>query len=127
MSRPDNQEEITELIELLGTGDLVQLNGGVFGFRRNELTQNLFNGWHKEWDKFGKRDQAALDRVLYNSPVRLYTLGVEWNTVTRYYEPDRTAGILHHPLKARRWQGRIDGRLDNNETWATLHPERNQK
>lgn len=127
MSRPDNQEEITELVEMLGTGNLVQLNGGVFAFRRNETTKEFFTKWNQEWNKYGKRDQAALDRVLYSMPVKLYTLGVEWNTVTRYYDRERSAAILHHPLEARRWSGRIDGRLDSGEAWASVHPERNQK
>lgn len=121
MSRPDNQDEINELIETLGTGNLLQYNGGVFAFSRNETTEKLFNGWHDEWNKYGKRDQAALDRVLYNLPVKVYTCGVEFNTVTRYYEPDRSAGILHHPLEARRWSGRIEGRL--SEAWASVHPD----
>jgi glycosyl transferase family 1/nucleotide-diphospho-sugar transferase len=124
MNRPDNKEEMNELIEMLGTGELLQLNGGVFAFRRNETTQKVFNDWHKEWNRYGKRDQAALDRVLYNNQVRIYTLGVEWNTVTRYLPPERSAGILHYPLTARRWQGRIEGRLDGSEAWASVHPDR---
>lgn len=122
MSRPDNQDEINELLDMLGTGNLLQLNGGVFGFRRSKVTEEFFNNWNHEWDKYGKRDQAALDRVLYNSPVRLYTLGVEFNTVLRYYDKSRSAGIIHKPLNARRWVGRIEGRLD--EALASLHPER---
>lgn len=125
MSRPDNQDEINELIEMLGTGNLLQFNGGVFGLTRNETTEKLFNGWHDEWEKYGKRDQAALDRVLYNLPVRVYTLGVEWNTVTRYYDKSRSAGILHFPLESRRWVGRIDGKL--SEAWASVHPDNKPK
>lgn len=127
MNRPDNKEEMNELIEMLGTGELLQLNGGVFAFRRNETTHKIFTDWHNEWNKYGKRDQAALDRVLYNNKVKIYTLGVEWNTVTRYLPPERSAGILHYPLTARRWQGRIEGRLDGSEAWASIHPERIDK
>ncbi len=123
MSRPDNQDEIQALFEFLGTEEMLQLNGGVFAFRRNERTEKLINTWHTEWHKYGKRDQAALDRSLYNNPVKTYVLGNEWNTITRYLSADITAGILHYPLTARRWRGRIDGRLDSSEAWASVHPE----
>lgn len=123
MSRPDNKVEINELFELHGTDEMLQLNGGVFAFRRNERTEKLINQWHTEWQKYGKRDQAALDRALYDNPVKIYVLGNEWNTITRYLSADITAGILHYPLTARRWRGRIDGRLDSSEAWASLHPE----
>lgn len=123
MHRPDNQEEMQELIELLGTDDLLQYNGGVFSFRRCENAKRILNGWNQEWMKYKKRDQAALDRSLYANPIRLYTLGVEFNTVTRYYKAERSAGILHFPMTARRWHGRIEGKLDSSEAWAAVHPE----
>lgn len=123
MHRPDNQDEMQELIELLGTDDLLQYNGGVFAFRRCENAKRILNGWNQEWMKYKKRDQAALDRILYANPIRLYTLGVEWNTVTRYYKAERSAGILHFPMTARRWHGRIEGKLDSSEAWAAVHPE----
>lgn len=124
MERPDNKEEMTELKHLLGTDELLQYNGGVFAFRRCETTDKLLNGWSKEWSKYGKRDQAALDRVLYSMSVRVYTLGVEWNTVTRYLPAEISAGILHFPMQARRWKGRINDRLDSSEAWASVHPDK---
>jgi hypothetical protein len=117
MRRPDNVDECQETYDLYGTEQLLQYNGGVFGFRRNERTEALLRGWHGEWQRYGKRDQAALLRVLHDHPVRLLTLGVEWNTVTRYYPPERTAGILHYPMMARRWEGVIHGRSDSVEAW----------
>lgn len=123
MSRPDNQQEIKKLFEMFGTDEMLQVNGGVFSFRRNDRTKHLMNTWHKEWQKYGKRDQAALDRSFFNEPVKMLVLGNEWNTITRYLPAERTAGILHYPLTARRWKGRIEGRLDSTEAWASLHPE----
>jgi hypothetical protein len=73
-----------------------------------------------EWNRHGKRDQAALLRALWRVPVRLAVLGNEWNTVTRYYEPEMSAGILHHPMTARRWEGVIHGRLDSTEAWRMV-------
>lgn len=124
MRRPDNLDEIEETFALLGTDEILQYNGGVFAFRRNERTALLMSEWHREWDRYGKRDQAALDRALYTNPVRVYTLGNEWNTITRYMPAERTAGILHYPMTARRWAGRITGRLDKPEAWAAVHPDR---
>jgi hypothetical protein len=110
-------------METVGADDVIQPNGGVFAFRRNERTQSLMRSWNKEWGRFAMRDQAALMRCLYTAPIRLLLLGLEWNTITRYAEVEQTAGILHHPMRARRWQGMIKGRLDSGEAWAAVHPK----
>lgn len=124
MRRPDNGEECNQTFTLYGTDNFVQLNGGVFSFRRCASTQKFFELWHAAWQEWGKRDQAAMDRALWHHPLKLYVLGSEWNTVTRYIDPARTAGILHYPLQARRWRGVVKGRLDSKEAWAALHPTR---
>lgn len=120
MTRPDNHDECDMTFETLGSDELLQLNGGVFGFRRNERTKRFFARWRQEWEKYGKRDQAALLRALYAEPLKVYVLGNEWNTVTRYDPPERTAGILHYPMTARRYAGRTQGRLDSDEAWALV-------
>ena len=117
MVRSDNQDECEETFDQIGTDEFVQMNGGVFGFRRSERTAAFFRRWHEEWGRWGKRDQAAFDRVLYDTPLRIYTLGVEFNLVTRYYPAERSAGIVHYPTLARRWQGIVKGRLDSPEAW----------
>lgn len=122
MARPDNQDECRETWEQIGTDLILQANGGVFSFQRCKRVARFFADWHKEWLRHAKRDQAALDRALYRAPLRMYMLGNEWNTITRYLPAERTAGILHYPMQARRWRGRINGRLDGDEAWASLHP-----
>lgn len=122
MSRPDNQKETDETLKLLGTGHLLQLNGGVFGFRRNARTKEFFGAWLREWGRYAQRDQGALTRTLHNHPLRVYTLGVEFNCSDRYVSAERSAGIVHHQLTARRWKGLINGRLDSSEAWAAWHP-----
>ncbi len=122
MLRPDNADECKETFGLVGTDEFLQWNGGVFSFRRHERTARFFRRWHEEWTRYGRRDQAALDRVLYTEPIRVYVLGNEFNTITRYVDSSRTAGILHYPLTARRWRGMLPGRLDSDESWAALHP-----
>lgn len=120
MRRPDNLPECDATFQLYGTEELLQFNGGVFGFARNERTEALVKDWHAEWDHWGKRDQAALLRALHKHPVKLLTLGVEWNTVTRYYSKERSAGVLHFPMTARRWSGIIHGRSDSEEAWRMM-------
>ena len=123
MRRPDNQEECDLTFKLMGSDEMLQFNGGVFALRRNESTERLFRNWHAEWMKYGRRDQAALDRAFYSEPIRIYTLGVEWNTITRYEKAERSAAVLHYPMTARRWRGMLNGRLDSSEAWAAVHPE----
>ena len=64
MRRPDNEEECNETYRIMGHDDLLQLNGGVFSFRRCSQTERFFRRWHEEWRRWGARDQAALLRVL---------------------------------------------------------------
>jgi hypothetical protein len=120
MNRPDNLDECQATFLRTGTDELIQLNGGVFAFRRNERTREFFDAWHAEWQRWGKRDQAALLRALFDHPLKLYVLGNEWNTITRYDDPKISAGILHYPLTARRWRGLIHPRLDDPEAWAQV-------
>lgn len=126
MRRPDNGPECDVTFEIMGGEELLQLNGGVFAYRRNERMRAFMRGWHTEWQQYGARDQAALDRVLYKNPPRLLVLGNEWNTITRYIPAERSAGILHSPLAARRWSGLIvnrqgkPARLDSKAAWAAV-------
>lgn len=124
MVRPDNQDECEATWKQLGTDEILQFNGGVFSFRRNDRTERFFRNWHTEWKRWAKRDQAALDRALYAHPLRVFVLsGRVWNCVTRYWEPDGHEAILHYPMQARRWRGLINGRLDSSEAWAAVHPD----
>lgn len=120
MLRPDNEDEVEATYQLMGYHDLLQLNGGVFAFQRNESTQAFFDEWINQWQQWGKRDQGALLRALHLQPLRLYVVGNEWNTVTRYMNADQSAGILHHPMTARRWEGIIPHRLDSPEAFERI-------
>jgi hypothetical protein len=122
MTRSDNRDECEYTFGKLGTDELIQLNGGVFGFQRNQRTAAFFRAWHSEWNRWGKRDQAALLRALFANPLKLYVLGNEFNTITRYVENPHqySAGILHYPMTARRWRGIVKGRSDSPEAWAAV-------
>lgn len=63
----------------LGYSDALQLQGGVFWFRRNERTAALFEAWREEWSRWKDQDQAALLRALNRAPVRLWLLGKPFN------------------------------------------------
>lgn len=118
--RPDNVEELEVTKTEVGTGDFLQMNGGVFAFRRGKRAKALMEAWHSEWQRFGGRDQMALIRALHKNPLRWRLLGNEWNTILRFCEPEITAGILHYALRARRWEGIIHGRLDSEAAWKKV-------
>ena len=120
MKRPDNLDECRVTWSEIGTPEVVQLQGGVIAFRRNERTKRFFEAWHREWQRWGKRDQGALLRAMYANPVRMLLLGNEWNLSTRYLPAQRSAGILHHQTQARRWEGVVDGRLDEVTAWRAV-------
>jgi hypothetical protein len=120
MQRSDNHDECEYTFGLLGTDELIQLNGGVFAFQRNERTAAFFRAWHEEWRRYGKRDQGALLRALWAHPVKLYVLGNEWNTITRYDDKASSAGVLHYPMTARRWRGKVVHRSDSPEAWKVV-------
>ncbi len=110
---------------VLGNGALADtilwgLNGGVFAFSRNYRTEKFFRSWYEEWHAWGKRDQAALLRSLWKNPLKLYVLGNEWNTITRYDDPNTTAWLLHYPMTARRWRGVLHYRLDDPQAWKAV-------
>lgn len=121
--RPDNRAEYEETIELLGSADLFQLQGGVIAFARNERVEKFWNSWYQEWDKYGGRDQFALLRALHNNPVKYLLLGNEWNTILRDgvdLTIEDSAGIIHLPMRARRWQGIIYGDLRSDLAWKAV-------
>lgn len=120
MRRPDNEDECEETFRQLGTDELLQLNGGVFAFRRNARTRDFFAAWAEEWRRYGKRDQAALLRALNRCPVKMYVLGNQWNTVTRYDSAENAAWLLHYPMTARRWRGTVHYRLDDPKAWEAV-------
>lgn len=120
MRRPDNQDECDATFAEIGTDHIVQFNGGVFGFRRSPATAAFCRGWHEEWLVYGKRDQAALDRVIFRSPLRIWVLSSEFNRVDRYDAPTARTAIVHHPTTARRHVGIVRGRLDSPEAWMSI-------
>lgn len=90
--------------KVIGALRVTQYSSGVMAFGRNEQTADLFATWRAQWHPRERRDQAALARAIYRCPVRVYTLGYEWNTVAEYARKKHitTAGVMHYPMRARR-------------------------
>lgn len=120
MKRPDNLDECVETWEKLGGQELLQYNGGMMAYRRNANTRRFFESWQSEWQKYGKRDQGALLRALYDKPLRMFVLMNQWNATTRYAMPKGEIAIKHHNMEARRWNGIIQGRIDSPEAWGAV-------
>lgn len=120
MKRPDNLDECVETWDKMGGQQLLQYNGGMMAYRRNANTRRFFQLWQSEWQKYGKRDQGALLRALYEKPLRLFVLMNQWNATTRYEMPKGEIAIKHHNMQARRWNGIIQGRIDSEEAWQAV-------
>lgn len=118
--RPNNEAEYQNTISMLQTTEALQLNGGVWAFRRCERMKRFFQRWYKEWDVYGARDQGALIRAIYTDPPRMLVLGNEWNYFEHYCKFEQPVGLWHWPQTARRWGGQIPGRLDSREAWARV-------
>jgi len=120
MRRPDNEDECQATWELIGTQHVLQYNGGMMAFRRCKRTAGFFRLWQREWQRWGKRDQAALLRTLHQHPLRLFVLCNQWNASTRYPRPPGEIAILHHNMEARRWGGIVWARTDSPEAWEAV-------
>ena len=115
--RRNNAGDMADTKRTLGSLDSLQLAGGMMCFRRGERVKAFFDAWLAEWEVHGQRDQGPLVRALYTHPLRVWTLGSQWNTFTRYLPIAESAGLVHYPGKARRWRGMIPGRTDSKEAW----------
>lgn len=112
--------EVRDTLALVGTEHTLQLAGGAFCFRRNERVARFFARWQGEWERYGQRDQGPLLRALHAEPLKIWVLGNEWNTFPKFQPHQATAGLLHYPGDARRWDGQIPGRIDSTVAWEMV-------
>lgn len=63
----------------IGCPESLQLQGGLFFFRKCTRVDRLFECWREEWLRYQDQDQAALLRALYKTPVKIWILGRPWN------------------------------------------------
>lgn len=118
--RRNNKVELLKVQAAVGTLHSLQWNGGVWAFGRNERIQRFFQRWQAEWEVHAQRDQGALVRAMYADPLKVLTLGNEWNTFDKYTKGVTTAGLMHYPGDARRWKGALPGRIDSPEAWSMV-------
>lgn len=70
-------ERVQTLMEIGYTP--VQLQGGVFGFRRTNNVRAFFAEWRRQWALYADVDQAALMRALHECPMSIWYLGLPFN------------------------------------------------
>lgn len=118
--RKNNMLELHQLETQVGTLYALQFNGGVWAFRRCAATKSFMERWRKEWEVHAQRDQGALIRALYAAPLKIYVLENEWNCFEKYTPNAVCAGVMHYPGDARRWEGKLPGRIDSPAAWARV-------
>jgi hypothetical protein len=118
--RRNNKQELRQIADTIKTLHALQINGGVWAFRRNERVAAFFKRWQSGWEEHAQRDQGALVRALYADPLKVLWLGNEWNTFPKYSRGVVTAGLMHYPGDARRWKGMLPGRIDSPAAWAVV-------
>jgi alpha-N-acetylglucosamine transferase len=74
-----SKDDRTAVYQSIEFQDVLQLQAGVFSFRKSPAIFNLFQSWRSEWKRFKGQDQGALIRALYNNPVKLYLLSSVFN------------------------------------------------
>lgn len=118
--RRNNRKELYDMQRSIRTMHTLQWNGGVWAFARNPRVADFFRRWQREWEVHAQRDQGALVRAMYTDPLKILTLGNEWNTFDKYSKGITTAGLMHFPGDARRWEGMVPGRIDAPEAWQMV-------
>jgi len=73
------QDEREATYEAYQCGNILQLQGGVFWFRKSLAVERFFEAWRREWLRFRQFDQAALLRALRIAPVKMHLLGRPFN------------------------------------------------
>lgn len=73
------QDERESTFAAYQCGDVLQLQGGVFWFRKSEPVAQFFEAWRLAWLKWRHYDQAALLRALRVAPLKLHLLGRPFN------------------------------------------------
>lgn len=119
-ARRNNLVELAQVDRAVGTLWAMQFNGGVWAFRRGPAVARFMARWRAEWEVHAQRDQGALIRALHAEPLKMLVLGHEWNTIPKYTPGVETAGVMHYPMEARRWAGKLPGRIDSPEAWAIV-------
>ena len=119
--RRNNLAEFFEVRAKVGSLWACQYNGGVWSFRRSEAAKRFLARWRSEYEVHLQRDQGALVRALWAEPLRVLVLDHTWNCFPKYTPAHLpTAAIRHYPEDARRWRGKLPGRIDDQRAWEIV-------
>lgn len=103
----NNKTEAVKTAEWLGTSQILYHNSGMFFWRRNLETDQLFQLWETEWKVYkGWDEQIALLRALLKSKVIFLTVPYTWNC----RGPVATFFVYHQfaSRSARKFSGYVD-------------------
>lgn len=125
MARNDNRVEVEAIWREMGGSDLLQWNGGVMAFRRSPEVEHFFALWQEAWQVGGGRDQPALHRAMWKQPLRVLTLGSEFNCSTRYSDGHERKVVLHYQTEARELKVKLPSgvRADSEQAWGILEKQ----
>lgn len=87
-------KEKQRTLEALDCEEPLNLQAGVFFFRKSGAVHRFFEMWRTCWGRFEDQDQGALMRALAREPVRVWMLSNEWN--------GQRGGIVEHRFGAAR-------------------------
>jgi len=73
-------DEMKTTLKETGGGEYLYYNTGVMFFGRNPRVQALMQAWHAEWQRWGRQDQPAMFRAMFQNPVRIAAMRNPWNT-----------------------------------------------
>lgn len=85
--------------------DSTQFNSGVMLWRKNTVTQQLFDQWQQEWQIFQKQDQLALVRAIHETGISIAKLPRTYNISPIDAEPLLQEGKQVHLLHC--WGGMV--------------------
>lgn len=98
------QNDVDAVIKMTGTGEYPHLNTGMLFFRKSPEVEDLYNLWHKEWERFHYRDQGAFVRAVHQSEAKIWVLAWQWNT----HRFDHAKHVFHnHHAVDRQWNGSV--------------------
>jgi hypothetical protein len=80
------QSEIDYTLQVV-PGSTAHFNSGVMLWRQTLKTQQLFQQWHHEWQRFQKQDQLALVRAIHTTQTAVVQLPITYNISPRDAAP----------------------------------------
>jgi len=99
--------------------DIPHFNGGVLGFRKNQVTEGFFQTWAEQFVRMGiGRDQPPLMEACFLSQARMLPLREEWNHRDFWNRgPAYRRNIVIWHYKPGIWDSRLEGLIQSAVVW----------